>query len=161
MNTTLFATLVTILFGLIGFIVYWRIAAHFNNKVEKLNSNYEEIVFSLNKDKADIYTAHMNTMDDLIDKIEYGFLSTKFYILSGESKEALNSLEFVNNKIFGNLKKSDKYSTIDEFTENYNLLKELIKMNKSSKHEFSAYMNPILEEIKNNLQTLNPNKNEG
>lgn len=160
MNTTLFATLVTILFGLIGFIVYWRITANFKNEVASLNDNYEKIVLSLNKDKADIYTAHMNIMDDFIDKIEYGFLSSKFYILAGEFKEALDSLEFFNNKIFNNLKKTEKYSTFDDFAENYNLLKELININKSTQHEYSTYISPILESIKNRFQTLNPNYND-
>ncbi|MFC0878810.1 hypothetical protein ACE01N_19600 [Saccharicrinis sp. FJH2] len=155
MNTTLFAALVTILFGLIGFIVYWRITANFKSSLTSLESNYENIIKSLNKDKASIYTAHMNIMEKLIDKIKYALLSAKYYLISDENEEAIDSLNFLSEEILkkiGNI----KYSTIDEFADDYNLLKEIIKINKDSQNDFSVEIEENLSSIKILFEQLNP-----
>lgn len=159
MNTTLFAALVTILFGFIGFIAYWNITDKFKSSLSTLESNYQNIIKSLNKDKASLYTAHMNIMKELIDKIKYALLSTKYYIISEENEEAIDSLNFLNEKILKKLG-TKKYSTLDEFADDYNLLKEIIKINKNLQNDFSVKIEQSLSNIKVLFEKLNPQYDE-
>lgn len=155
MNTTLFAAFVTILFGFIGFIAYWNITAKFKSSLSTLESNYQNIIKSLNKDKASLYTAHMNIMESLVDKIKYSLLSAKHYLMSDDNEEVIDSLNFLYEEILNKLN-GIKYSTIDEFTDDYNLLKELIKINRDSQNDFSVAIEQKLSSIKDLFVKLNP-----
>ena len=157
-------TVVTIVFGLIAFITYWKITSDFKKHKDDLSQNIETLDIehkNLKLDsfqaKADLYVTHMNLKSKKIDKIKYSLLAIKFYLLALKHEEALTNCNYLKTKILKEIPDNEKFEIQNEYTNSLNLINELFPLNKFDSNESELAINGILNEIVSSYNRFNPN----